>query len=329
MVDRRSFLKIVSGIAATALPSTSQACIQRNAGPRVVIIGAGVAGVRAAVRLKQYAQGMNITLVDPIGHGKPSPFAKINSLIMTNSSVSLSITGINIVSQRVIEVDPVSKRVLLQNGGEIYADLLVLAPGVEFKHDDRINHPLNDSSLQRQLKAMKDGDNVIVSIPKAPYQYPQGPYINISRIAEYLHTRRPGSKVIVFDHNSGSSIAKLYRRQWLKTVSTARIERVEVEAGYIDDANYETGIVNTADGAISGGVIALMDEQRAAAVAREAGLSPHNDWCHVKPRTLESLHYPDVYVLGDANDAAQNDKTAFTAVQQADAFVREITARIV
>ncbi|NNJ98541.1 MAG: NAD(P)/FAD-dependent oxidoreductase [Gammaproteobacteria bacterium] len=326
MVDRRSFLKIASGMAATVLPSTSPAVTQSCQGARVVIVGAGVAGVRAAVRLKQSAPKIDIALIDPIGYGKASPLAKINSIVMMDSPVSLSITGIKVVSQHVIEVDPVNKRVLLQNGGEIYADLLVLAPGVEFKHDDRTSHPLNESVQRRQLEAMHDGDNVIVTIPKAPYQYPQGPYITVSRIADYLHASKPASKVIVFDHNSGSSIAELYRRQWSRKVATARIEHVEVEAGYIAAADYQTGVIDTADGRIRGGVIALMDEQRAAVVAREAGLSLQGDWCHVKQRTLESLHYADVYVLGDANDAAQWDKTAFTAVQQADAFVRAITA---
>ncbi len=325
MVDRRSFMKIVSGIAATALPAASTAVTQGKSGPRVVIIGGGVAGIRAAVRLKQFAPMTDITLIDSIGHGKASPLAKVNSIVMMDSPVTLSKLGINVFSQRVGEVDPVSKRVLFQNGSEIYGDLLVLAPGVEFKHDDHAGHPLNDNALQRRLEAMRDGDNVIVSIPKAPYQYPQGPYINISKIAEYLHVRKPASKVIVFDHNSDSSIADLYRRQWLKTVAAARIEHVEVEAGYIQTANHETGIIDTAGGRIKGGVLALMDEQRAAAVAREAGLSPHDDWCHVSQHTLESLHYPDVYVLGDANDAAQYNKTAYTAVQQADTFVREIT----
>ena len=327
MVDRRSFLKIVSGMAATALPAASSAYSQSTGGARVAIIGAGVAGVRAAVRLKQFAPKTDVTLIDPIGHGKASPLAKVNSIVMMESPVALSIAGINVVSQRVVEVDPVSKRVLLPNGGEIYADLLVLAPGVEFKHNVRSSHPLNDSLLQRQLEAMPDGANVIVSIPKAPYQYPQGPYVNVSRIAEYLYASKPASKVILFDHNSDSSMVELYRRRWLKTVSATRIERVEVASGFIKAVNYETGTIYTADGAISGDVIALMDEQRAATVAREAGLSPHDDWCHVKQRTLESLHYPDVYVLGDANDAAQHDKTAFTAVHQADAFVRAIADR--
>lgn len=329
MVDRRSFLKIAGGIAATALPAASSAYSQRTRGLRVVIVGAGVAGVRAAVRLKQYQPGTDITLIDPIGHGRASPVAKINNIVMLDSPVSLSITGIKVVSQRVVEVDPVSKRVLLQDGGEIYADLLVLAPGVEFKHDGSASHPLNDNLLRRRLEAMQDGANVIVSIPKAPYQYPQGPYITVSRIAEYLHARKPGSKAIVFDHNPGSSTAELYRRQWLKAIPTARIERVEVEAGYIRGADYKTGTIDTTDGSIRGGVIALMDEQRAAAVARNAGLTLHNDWCQVNAVTLESLYYPGVYVLGDANDAAQHDKTAFSAVREADAFVREIAERIV
>ena len=325
MVDRRSFLQLVSGLAATTLPSASLAVGQRSEGARVVIVGAGVAGVRAAVRLKQYAPGTDITLIDPRGHGKASPLIKVNSIVSMESPVSLSTTGINVVTQRVVEVDPARKRLQLQDGTGVDSDVLVLAPGVEFKNDERITHPLNDRMLERQLTAMHDGAVVIVSIPQAPYQYPHGPYSNVSRIAEYLYTCKPRSKVIVFDHNSDSSIAELYRRKWMKLASAARIERVEVEPGYIRSVNYGTGMINTADGVVVGGVLALMDEQRAASVAREAGLSITGDWCAVNERTLESLHYPEVFVLGDANDAAQYNKTAFTAIQQADAFVRALT----
>ncbi len=328
MVDRRSFLRIVSGIAASALPAAPEAVPQSKSGVRVVIIGAGVAGVRAAVRLRQHAPGTDITLIDPASYRAVNPFAKINGMI-TDSAMLPAVSDIKRVVQRVAEVDPVGKRVTLRDGTTIVGDLLVFAPGVEFKNDDRLAHPLNDSKLQRQLAAMHDGDVVIVSIPRAPYQYPHGPYINISKIAEYLHAGKPRSKVLLFDHNSGSSIAELYRRQWRKQSSMAPIERIEVEAGYVHSVNYEAGVVHTTDGMIQGGVIALMDEQRAAAVTRKAGLSLQSDWCHVKQATLESLHYPDVFVLGDANDAAQHDKTAFAAVQQADAFVRAITARIV
>jgi len=328
MVDRRSFLKIVSGFAVTALPAASSAYSRGAPRMRVAIIGAGVAGIRVAARLRQIAPQANVTLIGPASNGKAGALAKLNSTVQVESAAVLSAAGIRVEMQRVVEVDPVSKRVLLQDGGRINADVLVFAPGVEFKHDNSASHPLNDSLLQHSLEAMRNGDNVIVSIPKAPYQYPQGPYINISGIGEYLNASKPASKVIVFVHNSGSSMAELYRRQWSKAVFMGRIERIEVESGFIQAADYDSGIVDTTDGTFDAGVIALMQEQRAAAVARRAGLSPGNDWCQVHQRTLESLHYPDVYVIGDANDAARSDKTAFSAVQQADAFVRVISDRV-
>lgn len=328
MVDRRSFLKIVSGIAATALPLASSAYSRGVSGVRVVIIGGGVAGIRAAARLKHKVPRADVTLIDPAGNGKTNPFAKLNSTVRLDSAAILSKAGIRVLAHSVVEADPVSKRLLLQDGSNIDTDLLVFAPGVEFKHDNPVSHPLNYRLLQRRLEAMRNGDNVIVSIPEAPYQYPQGPYINISRIGKYLNADKPASKVIVFDHNSGSSMAELYRRQWSRAASTARIERIEVAAGFIQAADCESGIIDTQDGAFEAGVIALMQEQRAAGVARKAGLSLKEDWCQVNQHTLESLHYPDVYVIGDANDAAQNDKTAFLAVQQADAFVTSIAGRV-
>ena len=56
-------------------------------------------------------------------------------------------------------------------------------------------------SLRRQLEALPDGGVVLMSIPKAPYRCPPGPYERACLIASYLKRAKPRAKLLVLDAN--------------------------------------------------------------------------------------------------------------------------------
>ncbi len=63
-------------------------------------------------------------------------------------------------------------------------------------------------------------------------------------------------------------------------------------------------ITNLGD-TIKGDVLNFIPQQRAANIARDAGLITANDrWCEVNWITLESIKVPNVHVLGDATQSA-------------------------
>jgi NADPH-dependent 2,4-dienoyl-CoA reductase/sulfur reductase-like enzyme len=61
----------------------------------------------------------------------------------------------------------------------------------------------------------------------------------------------------------------------------------------------------------------IIPPQRAAAIARSAGLDAGKGWCPVQASTFESALQADVHILGDAAIANPMPKSAFSANTQA------------
>ncbi len=51
----------------------------------------------------------------------------------------------------------------------------------------------------RQLEAMDDGGVVVMAVPGNPYRCPPGPYERACMIAHFLKTKKPKSKLVIFD----------------------------------------------------------------------------------------------------------------------------------
>ena len=54
-------------------------------------------------------------------------------------------------------------------------------------------------ALRKQLEEMRDGGVYILSMPKAPYRCPPGPYERVCQVAHYFKTAKPRSKVLMLD----------------------------------------------------------------------------------------------------------------------------------
>jgi len=70
-------------------------------------------------------------------------------------------------------------------------------------------------NLRRQLEAMKDAAVFVVSIPKAPYRCPPGPYERACQAAFYFKHSKPKSKVLILDANPDIVSKKgLFTKAW-------------------------------------------------------------------------------------------------------------------
>ena len=56
-------------------------------------------------------------------------------------------------------------------------------------------------ALRQQLEAMPDGGVFAISIPRAPYRCPPGPYERACQVAWYFKRAKPRSKVLILDGN--------------------------------------------------------------------------------------------------------------------------------
>ena len=92
-------------------------------------------------------------------------------------------------------------------------DHLVLSPGIDFVPAPRHWNPnltphawqagSQTTLLKNQLAAMRSNDTFVMTVPKAPYRCPPGPYERACVVADYLKRKgRTGAKVIVLDANT-------------------------------------------------------------------------------------------------------------------------------
>jgi len=342
MKSRRSFLKTVGNLVALASMPLGSALA---ANQRIIVVGGGVAGTRAAAYLKISLPAASIMLFDPaLKNSGDNRYYAIQNQYKPVAGDVLREIGIDIVADQVMQVDPAEKKVYLANGRSYAADFLVVAPGADFKWsatagyvpgmEDAITHawqhPSNELGLWQQIEAMADGGDVVISVPAAPYQFPQGPYLRASRIADFLKKFKSRSRVLVLDNNDAFPSMHVYLDQWRNKYPQGMVEWLPASSGgVVEHMDFAGKILYAGSTRIRADVLNFIPPQQAGRVARQAGLNFRNDWCQVASGSLESKHYKNVYVVGDANDAEPRNKTAAAAEQQALRCVRAITGQLV
>lgn len=139
--NRRDWLKLLAaGAAAASTASRAQAAAPVNTKARIVIAGAGAAGLATAARLAQRLDGASITLVDArqqhyyqpgftlVGAGiKPADY-------VVSSTGSYVPAGVQWLQERVAEIDPEGNKVVTTSGKTLDYDFLVVATGLQLEY---------------------------------------------------------------------------------------------------------------------------------------------------------------------------------------------------
>ena len=342
---RRDVLKAASAAAAaSALAGCATTGSTKSLG-RVVVIGGGYGGATAAKYLRLWSDGaIEVTLIEanpsfiscPISNLVLGGHRKIEEL--TVSYDGLRKRGVNVVTGTVTAIDAQKKEVRI-GGGSIPYDRLVVSAGIEFMYE-RVGGMNADAqksilhawkageqtvALRAQLVAMADGGTVVMSIPVAPYRCPPGPYERACQIASYLKAAKPKSKLIVLDGNPDYVSKKpLFSRVFAEDYKGIVEYRTGMNVTEVD-ARGMTLITEVGD-KVKGDVLNLIPPQRAANIARDAGLITANErWCGVDWMTMESIKVPGVHVLGDATlPAAAMPKSGHMANQHGKAAAAAI-----
>ena len=342
---RRDVLKAASAAAAaSALAGCATTGSTKSLG-RVVVIGGGYGGATAAKYLRLWSDGaIEVTLIEanpsfiscPISNLVLGGHRKIEEL--TVSYDGLRKRGVNVVTGTVTAIDAQKKEVRI-GGGSIPYDRLVVSAGIEFMYE-RVGGMNADAqksilhawkageqtvALRAQLVAMADGGTVVMSIPVAPYRCPPGPYERACQLASYLKAAKPKSKLIVLDGNPDYVSKKpLFSRVFAEDYKGIVEYRTGMNVTEVD-ARGRTLITEVGD-KVKGDVLNLIPPQRAANIARDAGLITANErWCGVDWMTMESIKVPGVHVLGDATlPAAAMPKSGHMANQHGKAAAAAI-----
>ncbi len=331
--SRRSLVKAGAGAAVVAGAASLTGCA--STGPsigsggkklgRVVVIGGGFGGATAAKYISMWSEGaIEVTMIErepefvscPISNLVIGGSRKMNEI--TRSYNTLAGRGVKVVQDEVTLIDPAKQTVTTRKGQTLQYDRLVVSPGIDFQFE-KING-LNAEAqkvvlhswkagaqtvaLRAQLEAMADGGTYILSIPKAPYRCPPGPYERACQVASYFKQAKPKSKVLILDGNADIQSKKgLFTKAWNDLYPGMITYTPNMVVSEVDVKN-KTLITEVGD-RVRGDVLNVVPEQKAGNLANAAGLvNVNNRWCGVDWTTLESTVHKNIHVLGDATASA-------------------------
>jgi len=322
-ISRRRLLAAGSALTGLSLAG----CATTDSGPsigRVVVVGGGFGGATAARYLKMWGGNVDVTMVDrnpqfvscPISNLVLGGYKQISEV--TVGYEGLKAMGVKVVQGEVTAIDTAGKRVRLADGTQLPYDRLVVSPGVDFMNEAiaglatpaaqaKFLHSWKAGpqtvALRQQLTAMRDGGVVAISIPKAPYRCPPGPYERACMVAAYLKEHKPRSKVLVLDGN-GEIVSKkgLFEKAFADRYKGILEYRANAELKEVDAGN---GVAKLEFEDVKADVINVIPPQRAGDIARSAGLiNQNNRWVGVNWLTMESTAVAGIHVLGDSTMSA-------------------------
>lgn len=335
----------------------------------IVVVGGGMAGATAAKYLRLWGgSGVNVTLVEPNATYTSNI---MSNLVLNGSRTTTSLGynynglttkyGVTLKQASVVSVDKVGKTVTLSDNSTLSYDRLILAPGIEFMdaygltqtdYETRIPHAWQagpqTTLLATQLAGMTSTGVFVMTIPKAPYRCPPGPYERACLVADLLKTRfgvGQTPRVVVLDENvkpagktdpytaiqaEATNFKAAYTGlfagvvNYQSGVTGIQINPVTKVVSYTDDQ----GVTQT----INAQVVNPIVPHRAKGSATGGWLanavlnnSADGRWCSVNVLSYESTAAPGIHVLGDASSCGL-PKAGHVANQEAkicaDAIVR-------
>ncbi len=137
--ERRSLVLGAGALAALGASTAPRAAVRTRA--KIVIVGAGAAGLTAANRLAQRLEGAEITLVDKRREHIYQPGFTLVAAGLKSKDYVLSTTrhylsrDLNLVEEAVAEIDPVGKAVVTETGRRLAYDYLIVATGLALDYE--------------------------------------------------------------------------------------------------------------------------------------------------------------------------------------------------
>jgi len=340
MISRRDLIRYSSASVAASLIPHSHA-----SQGRVVVIGGGFAGASVARELRRLNNALSVSLIEANATYTACPLS--NMVIAGHREITqqqfsyaaLSADGITVIHHRAMSVDPERRVVELSSGKKLGYDKLILAPGIDLDwqalqgYDETAAELLphawkagaQTTLLRDQLRDMRKGGLVVMSVPKSPYRCPPGPYERASLIAGYLKQNNPRAKVLILDSKDSFSKKPLFMSAWKSLYGDIIEWQGESDGATVTAVNADNRSVSTDFETVQADVANIIPPQRAGKIAHLAGVTDRSGWCPIEPVTFSSALQPDIHVIGDAAIANAMPKSAFAANAQAKLCAVQVT----
>lgn len=400
-MNRREFVKyLTAGTAGQFILSNNTALAVTPL--NVVIVGGGMAGATAAKYLRVWAKkagldtAVNVTLID-----KNSTYVSniMSNMVLTGEKTLASLTynytalktkyGINFITAEVTSIDtgagnvygrlnnigspiklnatPYSKLILAGGIGFDYSTFTLTVPSNVYPTaSDAIPHAWQAGAqttlLLNQLKALKAGNHVVMTIPPSPYRCPPGPYERACVIADWLRAKKPGSKLFLLDAgqtvsgkpsveptNFGYAFSTIHTNLVyiqnakltavvasnsgsvkLKTLSFERMSNDPINSINALGSNASLNSMTLGNSlSLVAEVANVIPKMRASDLVRSVVTDANLDggWAKIDEKSYKSTGFDNVYVIGDSIKSANQPKAGHIGNQEAkvcaDAILRE------
>ena len=135
-IGRRDLLKLAGAVPILLAPRNAAAAGKIRSKARIVIAGAGAAGLSAAARLSARLDGASITLIDAKKAHHYQPGFTLIAAGLVPPAYSISQTrdhlpaGVDLIEEAVAEFDPAGNAVVTASGRKVPYDFLIVATGL-------------------------------------------------------------------------------------------------------------------------------------------------------------------------------------------------------
>lgn len=334
-MSRLSRRTVLSGLGAFGFTSKWPTFAQSS--PKIVVVGGGFGGSTFARHISLLYPKAEVTIVDPSATYFACPLSnlviagerKLNQQeIQRSYNQILNLTYVQSAAQK---IDANKKLVTLVDQSTISYDKLVVSPGVDIKWNAIEGYDRNSSKtmphawksgeqtqlLRNALTEMEDGGLIIISVPRAPFRCPPGPYERASLMAYYLRHNKPKSKILILDANEKFSKQPQFTHEWKQNYGSLIEWKSNAHDGTVNRIHSQSKTVFTDFERYKPAIANIIPPHEAGEIAQRGGLTDGTGWCPINSLTFESKLKKDIYVLGDATIAAPMPKSAFSANMQA------------
>lgn len=356
---RRHLLSLAA--AAALLPSTAAHSTERlKTQARIVIVGAGAAGLSCAARLARALDGASITIIDPRQQHLYQPGYTLVAAGIKGADYPISTTaehipaGVQWVAERVSEIDPEARSVRTDQGQRFDYDFLFVTTGLVLDYaaiegmDESLigregigsiyHSPQAALATWQQMSRFSETGGVGVFFRPASEIKCAGAPLKYTFLSEdYLSRRgtRGKSQLIYHAHNKGlfsvpvvnEKVKLLFRERGVQ-VHYERVIKAIDPARRIATFTTPEGTVEQPYDFIN--IVPPMkapDAVRNSPLPWQSGPWAKDGWLEVDKHTLRHVRYPNVFGVGDIAGVPKG-KTAASVKWQVPVAVDHVLADI-
>lgn len=357
-LGRRSVLAGAGALAVLGAGGAPRAAVRTRA--RILIIGAGAAGLAAANRLAQRLEGAEITLLDKRrehlyqpGFTLVAAGIKPRDYVLSTTRDYLS-SGLNLIEEAAAEIDPVAKTVTTDAGRRLAYDFLIVAPGLELHYEgiegmdvSRIGQnglgsiyagPAQAEATWRAMSQFADRGGVGVFHRPATEMKCAGAPLKYAFLTEDTLSRRGNrsrAELIYHAHNRvlfsvpivAEKVRMLYQERGIRVNHEHVLTRIDL------DRRIATFRTPQGEREQPYDFINVVPPMRAPAVVRNSPLAWRGGpwraegWAEVDRATLRHVVFPEVFCVGDIAGVPKG-KTAASVKWQVPVAVDHLVASI-